>query len=330
MVCYSPLRAYRSWKLLTENGTRAINFQGSWRFDRKHPCDSQLEIYDFLDREKEENKKLPLEDRIEHLVIPCGQCIGCRLSKARDWTGRICCESQLYQNSSFITLTYNDTFLPRLKSNNLPTLVKKDFQYFMMRLRKQIYPKKVRYYAAGEYGDKYQRPHFHAILFGYVPDDLVLFKDEFGHKLYISESLQKLWKFGFVSIGNCEFDSAMYVAGYCTKKITGNKAEEHYQGREPEFSLMSTKPGIGKDWIQMFYGDVYNHDRLVLDDVHIVKPSRYFDQVYQNNHATSWLEVQLKREDMSKVSTREFYLKENYTKVKQMKKNFERLIKNDL
>lgn len=339
MVCYSPLRAFRSWKFLTSNGTRQIIFDGSWRFNKDYPVDSQLEIYDFLEKEKKANEALSLEDRIEHLCIPCGQCIGCRLSHARDWTGRIICESQLYDGSSslvdydcsscFVTLTYSDTYLPRTEGY-LGTLVKKHFQNFMKRLRKSIYPKKVRFYACGEYGEKYQRPHFHVILFGYLPEDLVMFSDEFGHKLYISESLQKLWKFGFVSIGNLTFDSAMYVAGYVTKKITGDKAESHYLGREPEFSLMSRKPGIGKDWIEQFYGDVYNHDKLVLDDQHVVKPSRYFDSVFQNNHATSWLDVKAKREDISKVSCREFYLRENYANIMQSKKDFERMIKNDL
>src|SRR4051812_44934530 len=67
----------------------------------------------------------------EKFDLPCGQCIGCRLERSRQWAMRLVHEKKLHSHSSFITLTYDD--------KNLPlggTLIKRDFQLFMKRLRK--------------------------------------------------------------------------------------------------------------------------------------------------------------------------------------------------
>ena len=97
------------------------------------------------------------------LELPCGQCIGCRLERSRQWAMRCLHEASLYDSNSFITLTYDDSNLPYGGSLNY-----EDFQKFMKRLRKRI-NSKVRFYMGGEYGSEgTMRPHFHACLFGYV------------------------------------------------------------------------------------------------------------------------------------------------------------------
>ena len=69
-----------------------------------------------------------------------------------------------HEASCFITLTYNDENLP-----NPPVVSKREAQLFIKRLRKLLYPKLFRYYIVGEYGDKSNRPHYHALLFGVSP-----------------------------------------------------------------------------------------------------------------------------------------------------------------
>ena len=71
---------------------------------------------------------------------------------------RIYHEHTMWPNSIFVTLTYNNKNLPKIgKKGNL---IKKDFQDFMKRLRQpnqelNWYPnKKIRYFHAGEYGEK--------------------------------------------------------------------------------------------------------------------------------------------------------------------------------
>ena len=129
--------------------------------------------------------------RGQSLDLPCGQCIGCRLERSRQWAVRCMHEASLYPENSFLTLTYDDAHLPVGR-----TLVKSDFQDFMKRLRKSIVPKRVRYYHCGEYGEKFQRPHYHALLFGYSsPDRIIFSKRGFSHVYF--QTMSRLWPQGY-------------------------------------------------------------------------------------------------------------------------------------
>ena len=108
-------------------------------------------------------KPLTLEGRGE---VGCGQCRNCRINRRREWVGRMILEAKEHLFSSFVTLTYDDEHMPKDGS-----LCKKHLQQFIRRLRKALYPRKIRYYAVGEYGDKSWRPHYHLIVFGLSPDE---------------------------------------------------------------------------------------------------------------------------------------------------------------
>lgn len=203
--------------------------------------------------------------------LPCGRCIGCRLERSRQWASRIMCESQLHENNSFLTLTY---------AVSPDSLCKRDCQLFLKRLRKKL-DMPIRYYLCGEYGDRTFRPHYHCCLFGSdFSCDRVTFKSTDSGTLYYSELLTSVWGLGHTLVGDLTFESAAYVARYCTKKITGPTAVDHYQGREPEFALMSRRPGIGGSWLDDYMADVYPSDELVVRG-HATKPPRYFDSRFQ-------------------------------------------------
>lgn len=70
------------------------------------------------------------------IEIPCGQCIGCRLERSRQWAMRCVHEASLHDDNCFVTLTYNDQHIPSDAG-----LRHRDYQLFMKRLRK-AYPKK--------------------------------------------------------------------------------------------------------------------------------------------------------------------------------------------
>lgn len=218
------------------------------------------------------------------LNLPCGQCIGCRLDRSRQWAVRCVHESQLHGSNVFVTLTYSDDFLPTDLS-----LHYRDFQLFMKRLRK-VKPG-VRFYMCGEYGELGSRPHFHACLFNCFFDDRVLFSHlSSGSDIYTSAELEKLWPFGFCSVGDVTFESAAYVARYVMKKVTGPRADAHYERVDyatgeikqasPEFNRMSLKPGIGGDWFRKFRSDVYERDYVVVNGVKM-KPPKYYDKLLQ-------------------------------------------------
>lgn len=212
------------------------------------------------------------------MKIPCGQCIGCRLERSRQWAVRCVHEAKFHAHNSFITLTYNDAHLPSDGS-----LQPRHFQLFLKRLRKRLdYESdiKIRFFHCGEYGSEFARPHYHAIIFGYDFPDKVLWSVRSGVKLYRSLMLEELWTYGFSTVGAVTFESAAYVARYVLKKVTGDAADAHYHGRKPEYVTMSRKPGIAHDWIVNNYRDVYPRDSvLVRPDIHC-KPPRYYDSIY--------------------------------------------------
>lgn len=184
------------------------------------------------------------KDGVGYSSYPCGQCIACRLNKVRDWTIRLMHENKFHKHSVFLTLTYDNDHLPKDGSVH-----KEDVQNFMKRLRN--YRSGVRFFACGEYGEKYSRPHYHLIIFGLdVKDPL------FKGKVYDNKSKgyylkSNLWKNGNMYIGDVTYSSCRYVASYVNKKQFGKKGQDFYvtKGIEPEFTLMSRKPGIGAEFV---------------------------------------------------------------------------------
>lgn len=158
---------------------------------------------------------------------PCSKCRPCRINKVRLWIGRMMLETYEHPASAFVTLTFKPECCP-------DGLLKKDVQDFIKRLREAIEPRKIRYYAVGEYGDKTQRPHYHLVLFGVSPTE--------------GELISRVWDRGFVCLGTVTTGSLAYTLGYVIKKMT-KKGDKRLDGRPPEFALMSRKPGIGAGFI---------------------------------------------------------------------------------
>lgn len=226
----------------------------------------------------------------EVLNLPCGQCIGCRLERSRQWAVRCMHEASLFSDNSFLTLTYDDDHLPAGNS-----LVVSDFQDFMKRLRKSIAPRRVRYYHCGEYGEETKRPHYHALLFNHDFSDKKFFTERGGNRIYTSESLSGLWPFGFSVIGEVTFESAAYVARYILKKVTGDSAPEHYGDRKPEYTTMSRRPGIGKGWFEKYSSDVYPADRVIVRGS-ISRPPRFYDDLLHKQDPSTLAFLKIKRE----------------------------------
>jgi len=229
------------------------------------------------------------------LSLPCGRCIGCRLERARQWAVRITHESKIAEENCFVTLTYDDAHLPKDGSLSVD-----DCQRFLKRLRKSLYPKKVRFFLCGEYGEKLGRPHYHAILFGYDPTDKIPLKTSREHTLYESPSLSQIWGKGSVILGAVTFDSAAYVANYATKKITGKPAAAHYRGLRPEFLLMSRRPGIGRRWFDSFCSDVFPSDEVISRGA-ACRPPRYYDNLYAQSNPVDAERIKIARKKKAQM-----------------------------
>ena len=222
-------------------------------------------------------------DGWREIEVRCEKCRGCRLERSRQWAMRCWHESMLYEDNCYLTLTYKQ--LPELGSLQLS-----DFQKFMKRLRKRFASRKLRVFYCGEYGDKDGRPHYHAIVFNLDFDDKEkFFKNEHGDWVYKSEVLSDIWKHGYATTAGVTFKSAAYVARYIMKKQLGGRSEDQHRRyrvvdpetgellgeRLPEFAKMSQS--IGRDWFNLYLGDVYPKDFVTIDGVKM-KPPKVYDQ----------------------------------------------------
>lgn len=290
MACYKPLKAYRALAV-NPSGKRSLVFNPKFGYT-----------------------DMPVE-------VPCGQCIGCRLERSRQWAMRCLHEASLHKDSCFITLTYNDENLPDDCSVHV-----EHFQKFMKRFRKAVAPRKIRFFHCGEYGSndpnnpkhvrqygisKLGRPHYHALIFGYDFDDLELVREKDGIRLYHSAMLSGLWPYGFNTVGSVTFESAAYVARYVTKKINGEQAEEHYTRTdpetgevfhvEPEYVTMSRRPGIGSKWFEEYSGDAYPKDFITVRGKEI-KPPKYYDKLLELTDEEMYLSVKAARLRLAKAN----------------------------
>jgi len=252
--CFHPLHGYRA-RTVNPSGKRSIVFSSQ---------------EGFVD--------LPVS-------LPCGQCVGCRLERSRQWAVRCVHEASLYDRNCFITLTYSDEFLPHGGS-----LDKRAFPLFMKRLRKRFSGETIRYFHCGEYGDCSGRPHYHACVFGFDFPDKYVWSVRSGFPVWRSAILERLWKFGQSEIGSVTFESAAYVARYIMKKVTGVAAEQHYcvcdpvtgevVDKVPEYTTMSRRPGIGRAWFDKFKAEVYPADEVIVRG-RSMKPPKFYDGIYE-------------------------------------------------
>lgn len=258
MGCDFPLKAFRSATEKGPTGKPLITFKPS--------AAKQSEI--------------PFE-------LPCGNCMGCKLERARQWSVRMMHETKFHSQNSFITLTYSDEACPQNYGLDL-----RHWQLFMKRLRKSL-PQKIRFYACGEYGDLSGRPHYHAILFGYdAPNKVFHSVSERGDKQYTSEHLTKLWPYGIITTGDeVTVETCRYVASYVTKKIKTNDsfgADRYYRlspidgqfhSVKPEFAVMSRKPGIGQGYVDKYKSDFYPSGYIIMDGVKQAPPRFYLSKL---------------------------------------------------
>lgn len=173
----------------------------------------------------------PLVDT--NLQLPCGTCIGCRQNRAMHWALRCHLEAQNHLDTCVTTLTYDDHYLP-------PTIRRADLQLWLKRLRKN---RKIRYYACGEYGEQFGRPHYHAILFGLNAE---------------TKSIDNAWQRGITRTDNASIEAINYITSYTAKKAgwyINRKRLNREERLDPEtgelytweapFQIMSRRPGLG-------------------------------------------------------------------------------------
>ena len=228
-----------------------------WKAKERNPSGKRGVVFDL----KQGLSDLPIN-------LACGKCFGCRIARSREWALRCAHEAQLHEDNSFLTLTYSDEHLPPGASLRPP-----DFQKFMKRLRRKR-AGRISYFHCGEYGEDYNRPHHHVLLFNCGFPDQKFHRHSGDYDLYRSDELEGLWPMGHSEIGEVTFESAGYVARYTLGKLE----PKSLQGRHPEYLTMSRRPGIGATWLKQFHSDVYPSDQAVTKSGQVHRPPRYYDE----------------------------------------------------
>lgn len=252
----------------------------------------------------------------EETSVGCGKCDSCRALQTAHWQFRLMQEEKQSVNACFVTLTYDTKHLPFTPSG-FPTLDKKAVPAFVKRVRsftlrtdKQIKkfnagesskrPKvqndwqtdlpSIKYYAVGEYGHKFKRPHYHLIMYN-VHADAIL----------------NAWQLGQVHIGTVTGASI----GYCLKYIRKRTWEGHFEGddRQVIFTLQSKNLGVGylTDAVRNYHQSPDNY-HLTLEGK-IIPMSRYYrDKLYTDQDKEYILdELNAKRVKHLKNITEETY-----------------------
>lgn len=157
------------------------------------------------------------------MLVPCGKCLGCLKMRQNQWIYRLQRESAVSHRSMFVTLTYDPEHVPfkNVRTGEvLPynemllrksyfddcvmTLHRPDLQKFFKRLRK--YGVQFKYFAAGEYGDQFDRPHYHIAFFTDIDMDTMAF--------YIN----KAWQLGQIDVQPLIDARIRYITKYMLKE----------------------------------------------------------------------------------------------------------------
>jgi hypothetical protein len=179
------------------------------------------------------------KDTPDQLTVGCGRCVPCHLKYCNQWAIRM--KVHATHNPIFwcITLTYSGQYLPYVKATDgkvYMTLKRSHASNFFKTLRnnhnktyKGHHKPKISYMICGEYGDKFKRPHYHAIVFGSTPDDII-----------------KSWPYGHIHFGANNLEAATnYALKYSMKSRLWKLGKSTAYIRP----FIHVSKGIGEDMI---------------------------------------------------------------------------------
>lgn len=175
------------------------------------------------------------DERIKYVPVACGKCIECMKAKKREWATRLKEEIKETKNGKFITLTFSNESILKLKkdiiesnsyyieSNQIATLA---VRRFLERWRKN-FKTSVKHWLITELGHQgTERIHLHGLLFTNEKD----------------KKIQEIWKYGYIYVGKYVNQQTI---NYISKYI--NKTDFQHKNYKPK--ILCSK-GIGRGYIQ--------------------------------------------------------------------------------
>lgn len=262
----------------------------------------------------------------------------------KKWATRCVLEASMWSENYFITLTYDEEHKPYTDEMEDDEghiycdpgdgswngyLQPRDLTLFMKKLRK--YWKKefdhdnIRFFACGEYGEKYSRPHYHILMFNLPIPAEWLHLDHINKKgsaCYTCPTIEKIWGNGIVCVNEFCWSAAAYTARYVTKKINGPTSSQHYasRGQTKEFVRMSRMPGIARDFYEQHKDEIYDLDEIILktgkETVRTIKPPSYYDRLYDVDYPEDMQRIKDKRKELATEAQK---VKQSKTSLSQLK-----------
>lgn len=262
--------------------------------------------------------RTPYYQTVKDQIVPvsCGRCPDCKRTRTKQWAFRMEQEEKVSSSCYFITLTWDTENIPinRIgqltleKSEKIITRTEWDpigkkfiekskykknpesVSAFIKRLRryqlKAGNQQPIRYYAVGEYGEQFERPHYHIIIFNLIGAKRI--GKLGGYIQYEIPDVTKAWSKnkkprGIIHIGEGTGASASYCAKYIDKHCNIGR----YKGDErvPRYSVMSK--GIGKNYLTK---DVEQYHKSDLTRTYVINtkghkvamPKYYKERLYSD------------------------------------------------
>lgn len=207
-------------------------------------------------------------------------------------------------NACALTLTYDEETCPSDYSVDV-----REWQLFAKRLRQKMWRahrkamgagltakslaktfRGARYLAVGEYGGRFLRPHYHALLFGQdFTSDGVHQVDDNGNPYWESATLKELWPNGIHRVQPLTPETVNYICRYVVKKLVEKHTHENEERTnaltgetwtvQKPFMVMSRRPGIGATWFNKYGRDVFPRDKVYSKGKMLPVPRYYFSKL---------------------------------------------------
>lgn len=193
--------------------------------------------------------------------------------------------------STWLTLTYADPHLPIREGK--PSLEPEHWRIFYDRLRQSTGLGKVRFFMVGEYGDKYARPHMHAVLFGVDP---YRWRERLERCWTIDPKAREPEGYGSIQTDLVTPGRIAYIADYSLKRLTGDRAREVLAGRYPEFARMTRRPPLGYSGMRKILATMQKREGAIALAKEGDVPSRYHLEGHSfpfTQYWRDWLRVEL-------------------------------------
>lgn len=250
----------------------------------------------------------------KHIVFDCGKCLFCRKKRAYDLASRCVLHSSLYKQNSFLTLTYDEK--REGYHNNFDY---SDIQKFKKRLRQHCWRehgKKIEIFNVHEYG-KNGKKHWHLIVFNYDCSDKIKYTEKNGIPLYTSPTLERLWPWGYSTIGDVSEASAMYQSQYMEKDFKNG----HNNTSKKSHSKHS---GIGKPYFLKHYEQILTLGYIPFDGKKIPIP-RYFQKLAHKHYCHYYQKDAFFDNQFRKALHRPFKIGEENIHIANLYKGFTKL-----